>query len=297
MGGCMGQWVGSGQMTNLIKLELINIIWFCLKIYNLSRHPYLWVDGWVNGWAHVKPLKSNKFWPNWDNSIMDILDILLDILLKPPQPFIGLFCRFAKRGEISVWRFRNTCPLHHLMTHQNHRCLKDCIFYNRLKKRYTDIERKKYQNENIPVGCVPPAFCGSWGGGGGLEYLWSHVLSRGGYTLSLPLLYILPTPETTWDRGVKTSENITFPQLRWRAVTSFIQSKFTSFAKNFKTSSVYFHRTLLVIRGILVIKKQSASRVCGCYGHAMVVRGYDRYEIFPSWLYPEAIFLFRVAQY
>ena len=91
MGGCMGQWVGSGQMTNLIKLELINIIWFCLKIYNLSRHPYLWVDGWVNGWAHVKPLKSNKFWPNWDNSIMDILDILLDILLKPPQPLMGLF--------------------------------------------------------------------------------------------------------------------------------------------------------------------------------------------------------------
>ena len=94
MGWCMGQWVGSGQMTNLIKLELINIIWFCLKIYNLSRHPYLWVDGWVNGWAHVKPLKSNKSWPNWDNSIMDILDILLDILLKPPQPFIGLFFLF-----------------------------------------------------------------------------------------------------------------------------------------------------------------------------------------------------------
>ena len=95
MGGCMGQWVGSGQMTNLIKLELINIIWFCLKIYNLSRHPYLWVDGWVNGWAHVKPLKSNKSWPNRDNSIMDILDILLDILLKPPQPFIGLFLMFG----------------------------------------------------------------------------------------------------------------------------------------------------------------------------------------------------------
>ena len=56
----MGQKVGSGQMTNLIKLELINIIGFSLKIYNLSRHPYLWVDGYVNGWAHVKPLKSNK---------------------------------------------------------------------------------------------------------------------------------------------------------------------------------------------------------------------------------------------
>ena len=25
---------------------------------------------------------------------MDILDILLDILLKPPQPFIGLFLDF-----------------------------------------------------------------------------------------------------------------------------------------------------------------------------------------------------------
>ena len=89
--GCMGQWVGSGQMTNLIKLELIDIIRFCLKIYDLWRHPYLWVDGWVNGWAHVKSLKSNKSWPNWDNSIMDILEILLDILLKPPQPLMGLF--------------------------------------------------------------------------------------------------------------------------------------------------------------------------------------------------------------
>ena len=26
---------------------------------------------------------------------MDILDILLDILLKPPQPFIGLFLQFG----------------------------------------------------------------------------------------------------------------------------------------------------------------------------------------------------------
>ena len=56
----MGQWVGSGQMTNLIKLELIDIIPFCLKIYDLWRHPYLWVDEQVNGWAHVKSLKSNK---------------------------------------------------------------------------------------------------------------------------------------------------------------------------------------------------------------------------------------------
>ena len=60
MGGCMGEWVGSAQMTNLVKLELTDIIRFCLKIYDLWRHPHLSVDGWVNGWAHVKLLKLNK---------------------------------------------------------------------------------------------------------------------------------------------------------------------------------------------------------------------------------------------
>ena len=57
----MGQWVVSGQMTSLIKPELIDIIRFCLKVYDLRRQPHLWVDGWVNGWVHVKSLKSNKF--------------------------------------------------------------------------------------------------------------------------------------------------------------------------------------------------------------------------------------------
>ena len=60
MGEWVGEWVGSVQMTNLIKLEFIDIIRFCLKIYDLWRHPHLWVNGWVNGWAHVKSLKSNK---------------------------------------------------------------------------------------------------------------------------------------------------------------------------------------------------------------------------------------------
>ena len=32
----MGQWMGSGQMTkNLINLDLIEVIQFCLKIYDL----------------------------------------------------------------------------------------------------------------------------------------------------------------------------------------------------------------------------------------------------------------------
>ena len=55
----------SCQITKYqINLDLIGIIQFCLKIYDLWKHPHLWVDvwvdGWVNGWAHVKSLKSNK---------------------------------------------------------------------------------------------------------------------------------------------------------------------------------------------------------------------------------------------
>ena len=38
---------GSGQMTNnCINLELIEIIQFCLNIYDLERHP---THGWVSG--------------------------------------------------------------------------------------------------------------------------------------------------------------------------------------------------------------------------------------------------------
>ena len=46
----MGQWVGPGQITkNQINLDLIEIILFCLKIYDLLRHPHLWVGVWVDG--------------------------------------------------------------------------------------------------------------------------------------------------------------------------------------------------------------------------------------------------------
>ena len=49
--GSLGQWVGSGQITNYLKnLDIIEIIQFCLKIYNLLRHPHLWLDVWVVGW-------------------------------------------------------------------------------------------------------------------------------------------------------------------------------------------------------------------------------------------------------
>ena len=60
---------GSGEITNyLINLDIIEIIQFFLKIYNLLRlTPPMagcmggWVDGWVNmwvnGWDQVISLK------------------------------------------------------------------------------------------------------------------------------------------------------------------------------------------------------------------------------------------------
>ena len=51
MGQWVGQWVGPGQIIkNRINLDLIEIIQFCLKIYDLLRHPHLWVGVWVVGW-------------------------------------------------------------------------------------------------------------------------------------------------------------------------------------------------------------------------------------------------------
>ena len=58
--------MGSGQIiNNQINLDLIEIIQFCLKIYDLLRHPHLWVGvwvvrwmgGWVDGWVNM--------WVNW----------------------------------------------------------------------------------------------------------------------------------------------------------------------------------------------------------------------------------------
>ena len=65
MGGCMDWWVGewmgglmgglmggarSNHKKNRINMDLIEIIQFCLKIYDLLTHPHLWVGVWVYGW-------------------------------------------------------------------------------------------------------------------------------------------------------------------------------------------------------------------------------------------------------
>ena len=64
MGQWVGQWVGPGQIIkNQINLDLIEIIQFCLKIYDFVETPHLcvgiwvvglmggWVDGWLGGWV------------------------------------------------------------------------------------------------------------------------------------------------------------------------------------------------------------------------------------------------------
>ena len=52
LGGWVGQWVGSGQMTkNLINLGLIEIIQFCLKIYD--------VGGWMGQWVGSGQMTNN----------------------------------------------------------------------------------------------------------------------------------------------------------------------------------------------------------------------------------------------
>ena len=75
---------------NQINLDLIKIIQFCWKIYDLWRHPHLWVDVWVN----VKLLKID----------LDLIKIIQfwTFLLKPPQPSqcIVMTC-FTGRGAMA----------------------------------------------------------------------------------------------------------------------------------------------------------------------------------------------------
>ena len=50
MDGWVGQWVGSFQIIkNRVNRHLIEIIEFCLKIYDLWRHTHLWVGVWEYG--------------------------------------------------------------------------------------------------------------------------------------------------------------------------------------------------------------------------------------------------------
>ena len=51
MGGSVSQWVGSGHIAKYrINLDLIEIIKFCLKIYDLLRHPPP-IGGCIGEWV------------------------------------------------------------------------------------------------------------------------------------------------------------------------------------------------------------------------------------------------------
>ena len=57
MGGWLDWWVKAWVNrhidTDQIHLEIIKIIQFCLKIYDLWRHPHLSVAVWVIWWMGV----------------------------------------------------------------------------------------------------------------------------------------------------------------------------------------------------------------------------------------------------
>ena len=60
--GGMGGWVMSCQIVkNGVDIDMIKIIHVCLKIYDLWRLLYLWVDVWVVGWiSGVMSLTKNR---------------------------------------------------------------------------------------------------------------------------------------------------------------------------------------------------------------------------------------------
>ena len=87
--------MGLGQSTkNLINLDLIEIIQFCLKIYDLLRHPiHEWVCGWMGGsvghWVGSGHI--TKYQINLDR--IEIIQCCLKIydLLRHPHLWVGVW--------------------------------------------------------------------------------------------------------------------------------------------------------------------------------------------------------------
>ena len=75
----VGQWVAPGQIIkNQINLDLIKIIQFCLKIYDLLTHPHLWVGVWVVGWMGGWVDGWVNMWVNgWGQINLELIEISL----------------------------------------------------------------------------------------------------------------------------------------------------------------------------------------------------------------------------
>ena len=74
-GWVSGSMVGSGQITNnLINLDRIEMIPFCLKIYDLLRHFHSSVGVWVIGWVSGSMGGSGQITNNLIN--LDLIEII-----------------------------------------------------------------------------------------------------------------------------------------------------------------------------------------------------------------------------
>ena len=75
--GCwVGSLVGSCQIPKIqINLDLIKKIQFCLNIYDLWRHPHLWVGGWMVEWMDDLMRRSCQITSYWIN--LDLIEIIL----------------------------------------------------------------------------------------------------------------------------------------------------------------------------------------------------------------------------
>ena len=96
MGRCIIWWMSEligGVMSNhknVINLDVIRIIQFCLKIYDLWRHPQLWV-GWWMGSCEITKILVNL-------NLIKIIQFCLNIydLFRHP-PTYGWMCGWLGR--------------------------------------------------------------------------------------------------------------------------------------------------------------------------------------------------------
>ena len=72
----MGQWIGSRQIIrNRVNCHLIEIIEFCLKIYDLWTHTHLWIGGWLGGWVSSCQIIKNRV----NRHLIEIIEFCLKI--------------------------------------------------------------------------------------------------------------------------------------------------------------------------------------------------------------------------
>ena len=125
LGGSVGQWLGSGQITkNLINLDPIKIIQFCLKIYDFFRNPYLWV-GCMGGW--VGPLvESCQITKNQIN--FDLVKII-QFCLQIDDPFRYLHAHTTDWSESLAIEIMSIIHSPTVWLHDNWLIMHNCQFW------------------------------------------------------------------------------------------------------------------------------------------------------------------------